>query len=200
MQKKNLLFSAFILFFSVIANAQIEKKDWLLGGSFGYNSSNYNAGPSSSNANILPHIGYAIGKNSVMGLSLSISNYTSESDYKIFNLSINAYYKKFFPIKEKFGAYLQVNAGIGWTKNSNYIYDSLGIYTKLTNNAHSYFGSAVPGVYYSVTPRILLNADCGGLVYNYTTQDVNNWSSGFAFNFLSNFTFGVDFILGRKKS
>ncbi|HLK27226.1 MAG TPA: outer membrane beta-barrel protein [Puia sp.] len=200
MQKKNLLFGAIILFSSLVANAQIEKKDWLLGGSFGYNSTNFNSGSANSNANIVPHIGYAIGNNSVVGLNFSVSFYQNESENKSFSWYTYAYYKKFFPIKQKFGAYLQLNAGIGWNKYSSYIYDSLGTGTKITSNYHAYLVSVVPGVYYHVTPGILLNADCGGISYNYTKGQYDSWNSSFVFNFLSSFTFGVDFILGRKKS
>ncbi|MBS1916255.1 MAG: outer membrane beta-barrel protein [Bacteroidetes bacterium] len=200
MQKKNLLLAAFILFFSVVANAQIEKGNWLLGGSFSYGTTNYQNSPSYSNAGISPHIGYAIGKNSVLGLNFLIGFSETAAQNKSFNLYTNAVYKKFFPIKEKFGMYLQLNAGLGLSRNSYYNFDSSGASVKTTYNSHTYLAGALPGFYYRVTPGILLNVDCGGLAYNYTEQDANNWSSGFTFNFLSNFTFGVDFILGRKKS
>jgi hypothetical protein len=204
--KSKMLLSLTIVIFSSIAvlQAQIEKKDWLLGGSLGFNTSNPNSGSSNystSNANFAPHIGYAIGHNSVIGLNIGFNYSNTSSQYKSVSFSTNAFYKKFISLKEKFGIYYQINAGIGWSQVSYPISDSTGnVTSKITYPSHAYNASITPGVYYAVSPKILLNADCGGLGYNYSDNGDGYGTSNFAFNFLSSFTFGVDFILGRKKS
>lgn len=203
--KNEILLSITVMFcFTTALQAQIEKNDWLLGGTFGFNTAN--SGPNTiysnytSNANIAPHIGYAIGKNSVLGINLAATRFRSSNDFDAFSLTTNALYRKYFPLKNKFGAYLQLSGGIGWSKTKQIFLDTTGNLKSSTYSNRSYSAGVVPGLYYKVNPWLLLNADCGGLDYSYTDLGNKNWNSNLSFNFLSNFTFGVDFILGRNKN
>ncbi|HSZ86489.1 MAG TPA: hypothetical protein VK787_10685, partial [Puia sp.] len=155
-------------------------------------------GSSTSNANIAPHIAYALGKSSTIGLNLGYSYSDNSSDYKSSSFTSNIFYKKYFPCKEKFGIYIEVIAGIAFSKNSYTVVDSTGSYTKSSSTTHIYNAGAIPGVYYLISRKILLTADCGGLSYYYDDYGAGYSANSWSFNFLNNFTFGVDFILGKK--
>ncbi|MBS1598211.1 MAG: hypothetical protein JST75_08295 [Bacteroidetes bacterium] len=102
-------------------------------------------------------------------------------------------------IKDRFGWYAQLNGGFAWAEYSTLAYDSSGSSHKEKSNYNTYNIGFVPGVYYRVSPGILINADCGGIAYNYNKSQ-SFWSSTIAVNFLSTFTFGIDFIISRRKS
>ena len=174
-----------------------------MGGTVGFNSSSSiygtsSTGNSTSNANIAPHIAYAIGKNSTLGLNLGYSYSDNAGNNKSSSFLSNVFYKKYFPCKEKFGIYLQLYAGIVLTKSSYLVLDSTGSFTKNSSTTHGYDASAIPGVYYLVSKRILLTVDCGGLSYIYDNNRDGYSATYWTFNFLNSFTFGVDFILGKK--
>jgi hypothetical protein len=201
MKRKVLLAIAISIFLTSVLSAQIEKKDWLFGGSLGINVNNGNNGNSASNSNtsIAPHLAYALGKNSVIGLNFNFGYSTSAYDLYNLGLATNLMYKKFFLIKNKFGWYAQLIGGVGWGENSSFIYDSLGNFHKGKSNYYTYNIGFVPGVYYHISPGVLINADCGGVGYNYT-RSPSLWSSNIFVNFLTTFSFGVDFIITKHKS
>jgi hypothetical protein len=145
-------------------------------------------------------MGYAIGNKTVLGLNLGVNFSESSSQNKNFTLFTGAFCKKYFQIKEKFGAYLQFNAGIGWTKDSFPSFDSSCASVKISSSTHSYVVGIAPRPYCQVTRSVLLNVDCGNLVYHYYDQGNKNWVSNLGFNFLNSFTFGVDFILRKKQA
>ena len=202
MKKKIYLSAIFAIFLFSATFAQIEKNDWLLGGTLGLNTSNSSSnsvpiGNSSSNANFSPHIAYALGKNSVIGLNLGYSYTDNSGNYKSSSFSLNIFYKKYLPCREKFGLYFQFNGGTILYKLTQTI-DSAGTLIKSSSTSHVYDADIIPGVYYQASKRVLINADCGGISYAYYDYGAGSSSSYFSFNFLSNFTFGVDFILGKK--
>ncbi|HTQ63924.1 MAG TPA: hypothetical protein VMI12_03960 [Puia sp.] len=186
--------------FSFSSSAQISKGDWLLGGSVGANFGNANANSSStSNASISPHIGFAIGKNSVLELNFSGTYYSFSGQSYNWGIAANIAYRKFFQVKNKFGLFIEFGGGFGWTKSEYSFYDSSGAISKNYNTAHTYNIGMIPGVYYQVSPGILLNASCGGIDYYYYSYNTGDWSSNISVNFLNSFTFGIDFILGKKQ-
>src|SRR5271154_3680500 len=131
MKKKIYLSAIFAIFLFSTTLAQIEKNDWLLGGTLGLNTSNNSSnsvpiGNSSSNANIAPHVAYALGKNSVIGLDLGYSYYDNSGNYKSSSYSLNIFYKKYLPFNERFGIYFQFEGGIISDKLTQTI-DSAGI-------------------------------------------------------------------------
>jgi hypothetical protein len=204
MKKKIYLSIAVILFLSFTTHAQIEKNDWLLGGTVGFtsSSSSYNntsyTGNSTSNASISPHIAYALGKNSTIGFNLGYNYSDNAGNNKTSSFLSNIFYKKYFPCKEKFGIYLQLYGGISLVKSSYLVLDSAGSLTRNNSTTREYDAGITPGIYYQVSKRILLTADCGGLSYIYDDSGSGYSATYWSFNFLSNFTFGVDFILGKK--
>src|SRR5579862_4959586 len=196
MEKKIYLSLALVIFLFSTTLSQIEKNDLLLGGNLGFNASNsangnasFANGNSTSNANIAPHIAYALGKNSTLGLNLGYSYTDNPGNYKLSSFISNIFYKKYFPCKEKFGIFLQLYAGIVLAKSSYLVLDSTGLYTKNNSTTHDYEGGIVPGVYYQVSKRVLLTAECGGLSYAYYDFGEGNSSSSLSLDFLTNFTF-----------
>lgn len=193
------MFSLFTIFY---ANAQVSKGDVLIGGSFGYNSYQNQGNNSNSNANVSPRVGYAIGKNSVLSarVSASFSKSTAEvGDYKNTNsfVATGIGWRKYYPIKNKFGLYSDLNGNVGWgrsesTSNTGVEYES---------NFTNYNVGLTPGLYYHVTPGILLGADFGGFGVSHNRTEPNSGRTTAVYlNLLSTFTFGVDFILGKKNS
>jgi len=86
MKKKILLSLAIIISFAFSLKAQVDKGDWLLGGTLGINTSNAGSSTNYSNSNITPHMGYAIGNKTVLGLSLGVNFSESSSQNKNFTL------------------------------------------------------------------------------------------------------------------
>jgi len=206
MKKKIYLIWGAAIFLSLNTHAQIEKSNWLLGGTLGFSS--YNSGSnnmlvlgtnsSSSNTSLAPHIAYAIGNNSVIGLNLGYNYTYSTNQTNSTSFSSSIFYKKYISCQGKFGMYLQVNGGITFYKYTYLTVDSSGSQVKTGSTTRAYYAGIIPGVYYLVGKKILLEADCGGLSYVYYDYGPEDWSSDFSINFLSNFTFGIEFILGKK--
>ena len=202
MQKKVLLVVAIVVC-SLVSRAQVDKGDWLLGGSFGVNfGSNNNSSSgnlSSSNSNLTPELGVALAKNSIIGIRGSLSYSTNKNSLggkqTSTSYSAGAFWRKLFSLNEKVGWYSDLEAGYtyGKTKNTNYAnYDT-------RNNG--LFAALAPGIYYKPSKKIFLNAEIGGITYNHSKSEVIGFSdtksSNLNVNLLSYFTFGVSFILGK---
>jgi hypothetical protein len=199
MKLKNLPITVIFVCMTLASRAQITKRDWILGGTF--NFSNSNASPpsnASSNANISPHLGLAVGRNSVMGLSFSFGYYSNSPGQKNLSFSSNVFYRRYIVLKNKLGCYLQYNGGVALSKSTEYIFDSTGASVKSNLYGQTYNLGFTPGLYYQVTPGILLNLDAGGVAYYYSDFGHGQWASSFFVGFLNQFSFGVDFILGKK--
>jgi hypothetical protein len=205
MKRVTLLTLITVLALTTATRAQIQKGDILLGATLGVGYGSNNAPSSSSNANIAPRIGLAIGQNSVLGLKTSFGYQHSKPGdntgaWESTNINIGAglYWRKFMPIKNKVGWYLEPNASFGYGK-SKYKNGS----EKTESSSKGYSASIVPGIYYQPIPKLLLNVDFGGVNYYYNVAksagNPNSKSSGVNLSLLSYFTFGVDFILTKGK-
>lgn len=179
--------------------AQIKKGDVLLGATAGFNSNRTNSYYKSSNTNISPRVALAIGENSVLGLHTQFSYSTNESetsDQKSTTLSFGGgvFWRKYMPIKSQFGWYLEANGGSYVRRD---VSKFSGTETKYTTNEYSV--NAIPGFYYRALPKLIVNADFGGLGYDYaktrTAGNPASKGSRFSVNMLSAFSFGVDFVL-----
>ncbi|MGC4038004.1 MAG: hypothetical protein QM764_18725 [Chitinophagaceae bacterium] len=195
---------SFITFlFSIsFVHAQILKKDLLIGGSVGLSSNGSNTSSTSTNANISPRIGYAIGNNSVLYTNFGYSYYRSGGGTNISNgFNVGASWKRFISLKERIGLYTSLNGSFYRSTNKTVNGAPPEIY-KLHNVG--YTASIIPGFYYMPAYWLILNVDAGGINYNYSKYSNNTTpasrSSAFSVNFLSTFTFGVDFIISKKKN
>ena len=203
MRKQILLFNLACLSV-IVSTAQIDKNDILLGGTFGYGSSNSQGNSSNSNANLSPRIGYAIGRNSVLSVRLGY-NYSKSEDATGNNVSKNSSFsaglswQKFFLIKEKLGWFTDLSGSLsrGYTK-----YQSTGNISK--SNSTGYSVGVSPGIYFIPVSGLLLSANAGGLSYGSSKSKFNGQETGksslFTVNLLNSFSFGIDFIINKKKS
>jgi hypothetical protein len=116
------------------------------------------------------------------------------------NLSFSRYlfYKKYLPIKNRFGMYLLGEAGITWYQDKVDSYDNLGNKISTVYNGLTYGLALKPGFFYQVSPGILLSVDAGLLSYSYSNEGSGNWTSNLQFGLMNNFAFGVDFVLGSS--
>jgi hypothetical protein len=205
MKKENLLLTASMFFIIATANAQVQKGDWLPGGSLGFgngSSSNNNGGSSTgSNSNINPGLGWAVADNSVIGIrggfNYGISKPGNSSDKtKTAHFSAGAFWKKYFAISQKVGWYTDLSGSYngGSTK---YEYN-LG---NQKTTSKGWGVSLAPGIYFIPSKKILLNADFGGIKYSHAknTDQAGNYIkySNFGVNFLNYFSFGIDFIISK---
>jgi len=188
------------------ANAQIKKGDILLGGTFGYGNSNSPGNSSSSNANLNPSIGYAIGKNSVLSIRLGYSHGKSEDangNYvsKYTGFSTGMAWKKFFPIKDKLGWFTDLYGAFS-SGSIKQQYTPGSSMSKSTSTGYS--AGVNPGIYFIPSPGLLLSINAGGIVYGSSRLKSSGQPTGrnsnFTVNLLNYFGFGIDFIINKKKS
>jgi hypothetical protein len=206
MQKKLLLVLAIVVS-ALVSHAQVEKGNWLLGGSLGFSSTNNDASSGNStsfNSSILPSLGWAIGKNAVIGLrggfSTGTTKYETNNSKQTFNgYTAGAYWKMYFPFADKAGWYTNLGAGYNFNK---FKYTNMGSLVESENSGYNFNFS--PGVYYMPTKKIILSGGLGGLTYSHIKSSGNtlavSTTSGFAFNVLNNFSFGIEFLLGKDHS
>ena len=191
---------------ALASRAQVEKNDWLLGGSFSFgtnNNTSQGSSNSSSNSNLSPELGFGVAKNSVIGFRGGFYTSTSKDDYSNkqsnTNYSVGLFWKKFFAINEKVGWYGDVSGGYSHAQNK---YPITGGGTQKTT-ANGFYASISPGIYYKPSKKIFLNAGFGGLNYNYAKSDTGSSLGGaktntFNLNLLTYFSFGVSFIISKE--
>lgn len=199
MKSKTLLFLTLAIISVTSVTAQVlQKGNILLGASLGFNygsSDNY----STSNSNIAPRVAIGIGNNSALGLKTSVgyTNYSADlSDERTYATYIGTgiYWRKYMPIKGRIGWYLEPNAGVNFNKEVRKSLDN-----KIKTLTTQYNVKVLPGIYCQALPKLLINADFGGLGYNHnrskaSENPVNKYSNVYL-NLFNSFTFGVDFVL-----
>ena len=101
------------------------------------------------------------------------------------------------PFKKQLGWYLEPSGGVSYENNVQKYSNG-----ETKNSSTRYAVNLIPGLYYQALPKLLISADFGGLGYSYNRNKSSGTpisrSSNVYFNLMSSFTFGVDFILGKK--
>lgn len=206
MKRQTLLLLAIIISSTATLTAQVQKGDVLLGATMGVNYGHSDPlTSSSSNSSLSPRIGLGIGQNSVLGLRVIATYSTNKSEISIaktteMSVGTSVFWRKYMPIKKQLGWYVETNGGIYFGKNTNK--NAVGDKNKTTSTR--YVATAIPGLYYQALPKLLINVDFGGLGYSYSRYKYEgsptSRTSNAYINLMSSFTFGVDFILGKRNS
>lgn len=205
MNKKSILLIAAFLTITFASFSQIEKKDILIGGTFGFNTGSQSENSNNSNANINPRIGYAIGTNSVLSarFGFGYSNSKNENlDYRFraHSFSTGLSWKKFFSFNDKLGWYTDVYSAYNFSSSKWWNTSSSSTPNETTSKGFS--AGIAPGIYFTPVKGMIISADIGGVGYNYSkSKDLSSGSrqSGISANFLNSFNFGIDFIINKKK-
>ncbi|HLX90899.1 MAG TPA: hypothetical protein VKR32_04420 [Puia sp.] len=208
MKKKFYVATSGLFLLAATSSAQVEKKQWLLGGDFAVangSTSSQNAvsfptgiSNSTSNTGLAPHVGYAIGKNSVVGLNLDFM-YTDNFQDRTSSFLVNPFYRRFFPFSGRLGIYGDLSAGYGFLQLSYLIYDSAGSATRTHNHYHEFDASLVPGIYYLVGRQFLARVACASILYNYFRYSGEETTTSLSINIFQSFTVGFDIMLGGRK-
>ncbi|MBP0903592.1 outer membrane beta-barrel protein [Mariniflexile gromovii] len=163
---------------------EIPKNQWIVGGIINFNSQNSESEYESSNSDsnqtslfIKPDIGYAIDSNLVIGLmpGFNILNFKhdgSNDEYKSNGFSIAPYIRKYFAISNNFALNVQGEFMYSYQKNEN-IYANSGTNFTSESDRNSIFIGVKPGLTYSLTNKIYLNANLGSIGY-YSDKSENN--------------------------
>ena len=209
-----------ILFFFTIANGQINKGTYLIGGqasSSRLQSVYYNENYSSKNTNVSISISKSFKENSLYGLSLGYmpnsvtnpgSSTNSLSSQKSKNYNASLFYRKYKKLVTGLYFFNEVGVGLSYSHNNYDTNDTLGI---MPYRSNAYTGSLyyTPGVAYRVCRKIDLELLLPNLVsLSYSTGVTKTNYSGnyiktgtgdtFSLNTNANITtlaFGVKFIL-----
>ncbi|HSC55341.1 MAG TPA: hypothetical protein VLC98_17035 [Phnomibacter sp.] len=191
MRKVYLLFSLAVISFA--SQAQIEKKNVLFGGSFGFNIQESELGDTESNSNLLPFVQYAYKNNRTIGFNLDF-HYSSNTNvlgkYENFSVTPGINFTQYFPLKGGFGWWLQEGAGVGFS-TSKYPGAS-----SVKKSEYTYgFVHVTPGLYYAIGEKKnwLLQASVGEVYASYSGRDdYESWV--FDTNFFQKYRFGFAYV------
>ncbi|MGH2648792.1 MAG: hypothetical protein ACRDE8_14540 [Ginsengibacter sp.] len=215
MKIKFLLTIIILCFIAFTSKAQINKNEFLLGGSFGYSSIKNEQAPDTKseilNSNIL--FGKAINNNSVLGLTLSYG-YTKGYLYNKNNqYSAGIFYRKYKPLFKNFYFLGEIDGTYSHSKVIQGQFQSGSDGTRYISDGGSI--SFIPGISYSLCKRFqiellmtnIFSVSYSGVKTDYTssTSPVPTETKGNNFSFnanlnsnlLSNFGIGFKFLLGK---
>lgn len=187
-----LLILAVLFSFSISTSAQFNKNDILLGGqlSYNHNSSYYsytNAIPQtsdykSSSGTITISAGKAINENTMFGLNLSYSPYTSSNypslngdiilKYRNDGYSAGVFYRKYKGLGKEFFLFGEASAIYGWSNTSGK--DSNGK-EYISGSSSTILASLYPGIAYRVSKHFFLELSIPNLIsIGYTKSNMSN--------------------------
>lgn len=198
---KRIVLATLITSSATFLHAQIDKNKFLISATTGYDAFSYK----NFNWNTSAGIGYAVGKNSVLSANFGYSLYREKWNHnnsftdEANTFSAGATWRKYMPIKGKFGWFMEVNGGAEW---SEFVarYDST---TLPRSGSSKYYSIGVkPGLYYAFSKRVMLTADVGGinagiLSSRFSNQTQRTSDFHYNFNFLSSFKIGLNIQLGK---
>ena len=186
---------------TMIAQAQIEKKDVLLGGSFGFGgSSQGNTIGSGSNSNLQPFIQFAYKQNRTIGFGIDMYQFSNRANngtnkQSSFSISPSVNFNQYHPLKGNFGWVLQEYVGATFfsSKNSNGS-------TTVRSNSTGVVAGIIPGLYYMAGEKKnwLLQANVGGLGASYSKFNNTDHSSlNFNANLFQSYRFGFAYVFRK---
>lgn len=203
---------------SFSAHSQFSQGDKVVGGAVNVYSGSYNStyfpnpqvSSSSFNTGLAPRFSWVTGKNMMNGIiingfySHSKSENPDPNQYTVTtsNYSFGAGYflRHFKDFAQQFGWFMDYSAlgSYNVSKQKNVAIQSS---SESKSTGFTAGINVVPGVYYKVSTRAVIEAGFGGVgaTYGKSTSGPAKYSSfNIGFNFPSNFTFGMQFLLGNK--
>lgn len=202
--KKMIVMAALALFGSQFAKAQVQKGNFLVGGTLGFSSETQKTDGvdgkfTSSNLIISPKAGYALSDKWMVGVFVDGTFGTSkteagevESKDKNTMIAPGVFVRNYCQIgdsKVYFTSEANVAYGFGNIEEDNVKTDKIsGIRANI-----------MPGISYLVGKHLMLEGNFGGLTYQNTTEKPENGgaetkTSSFDFNFIKSFQVGVSFL------
>jgi hypothetical protein len=186
------------LVITLLAQAQIEKKDVLLGGNLGVYYFQNGPNQTGSNSSFQPFVQFAYKNNRTIGFNLEMyysSNSSNDGQYKsqTFSLGPAINFTQYHPIKGAFGWWLQQEAGARFSNNRN-----TGPAGEQKSDDTRVFVNVTPGLFYAIGEKQnwLLTASVGGIGGSYSgSNGVDSW--GFGTNIFQYYRFGFAYIFKK---
>lgn len=193
-------------------NFQIDKGIWSIEGdiSFNYGKSenlqNYIGESTGYGFAISPKVGYTLNNNLILGLGFDYAHTSRETEREdpadnstntTDRYGIFPYIKKYFPLSKKLA--LHVQAETRYTKYKPSIENASAEVTT-SMESHELFIGLRPGISYSLSKNILMQANIGALGYNSgkSERDGEDYAKGNSFEFSlksSNLYFGIVWLI-----
>jgi hypothetical protein len=225
--RKFIILTAASVFFSLFVNAQISKGAVFLGGSLFVQSwtqevENSTSKTANNRWGINPQIGKAVANNKIVGLSLSFSRSHYKQEPSIFSpaetkensYGAGVFYRSYFPFGSKFSLFEDAGFGVGVQKENRW--NNTGSTNMLYYKSKGIGGgfSLAPGVSYTVTKKVLLEASITNMLTLYYNSakvteysapnvvsresNIKSFTGNATINPASNFSIGVRFLLANK--
>jgi hypothetical protein len=204
---------------SISASAQFSKGDRLIGGNLNAYFSNYNSTGNPNppnignqlNTSLTPRYSWVSNDNVMNGIFLSggygrskTSSSTASNEQISNSYSIGAGYfiRKFKDFNQQFGWFIEYNGLVSYRRSENKDLSSSFPYNPKFNELQAGV-NVIPGLYYKVTPKAVIEATFGGIYANYgraKSQSAVNRYFNIGLNFPASFSFGVQFLFNNKQS
>tara|TARA_R110002051_G_scaffold68155_3_gene122857 strand:+ start:1301 stop:1906 length:606 start_codon:yes stop_codon:yes gene_type:complete len=183
------------------AFAQFEKGDRYVGGDFGFSLNKAESSTTSRSTylaiNLSPNLGYFISDLSVIGINPQVNfywnkNITSNNEKISSNTvsgGIGLFFRRYFPVVDNFYFFLEPKA----TYNSSFEEES---------KPRSFGLSLSPGASYKISPKWMVEATLGGLVYHksYNSSGANQEydDTRFALDLITANSIGIIYFINQK--
>jgi hypothetical protein len=169
----------------------IEKGTWKIGGqtTLSHNKTKRSDPDSDYKSfywSLTPNIGYAISKNTLLGVQLGYTHSDNGDDNYSDSYKVGMSVKKYFPVSKKFSFNITSRANFSWGDNN------------LSQSFKRFFIGFTPEISYFLTENFALEAEIGSLGYsnhkNKTDSEYIYTSDSFALNLnSSDIQFGVSY-------
>ncbi|WP_341838504.1 outer membrane beta-barrel protein [Chitinophaga pollutisoli] len=202
--KKMIVMAALALFGSQFAKAQVQKGNFLVGGTLGFNSytektDGVDGKYSESKITISPKAGYALSDKWMVGVFVDGGFGTKKTEAgevstkdKSSMIAPGVFVRNYCQIADS-KVYFTSEANVAYGFGSNEVAD---VKVSKTNEIRA---NIMPGISYLVGKRLMLEGNLGGLSYsNMTVKPENGGAekkySNFDFNFIRSFNVGASFL------
>lgn len=237
MKNKTTIYIIFLLsFFSnfnLYGQEYLQKGHSILGGGIGAMRNNSSREEpidslqqSGKNASfqVSPYFGRFIKDNLVLGIKLNFGTSKNESSFEDFNQTSNTeqkgrsygagiFFRKYFPVLEKFGVFIQPGINYNFYSSDQVRYSSYNQGETVREDyedrkSHSFSVNSSLGLYYFISPRFSIETSLGSLNlskgknnnketnnYNDDSRTIKSDVDSFSFNFINELSFDKIFVI-----